>query len=104
MKKGDKIIIACVVLAVLISVVAIIFSSAAGTTVIVQQNNQTVYKGSLLKDDVVKLQSNTIIIKNGEVYMQSATCKNQICVKHKKISAKGETIICLPNRVTVEIK
>lgn len=104
MKKGDKVIIACVALAVIISIVAIIFSSAAGTTVIVKQNNQTVYKGSLLKDDNVELSDNTIIIENGEVYMQSATCKNQICVKHKKISAKGETIICLPNRVTVEIK
>lgn len=104
MKKGDIVIIACVALTVIISIVAIIFSSAAGTTVIVKQNNQTVYKGSLLKDDRVELSDNTVIIENGEVYMQSATCKNQICVKHKKISAKGETIICLPNRVTVEIK
>lgn len=104
MKKGDKVIIACVTFAVIASVVAIIFSSAAGTTVIVQQNNQTVYKGSLSSDDKVVLSGNTIVIENGEVYMQSATCKNQVCVKHQKISAKGETIICLPNRVTVEIK
>ena len=104
MKKGDKIISACVALAALISSFAIIFSSAAGTTVIVQQNNKIVFKGSLLKDDTVKLPDNTVIIENGEVYMQSANCKNQICVKHKKISAKGETIICLPNRVTIEIK
>ena len=104
MKKGDIVIVVCIAFAVIISVVAIFCFSGAGTTVTVQENNKIVYKGSLLKDDRVELSGNTVIIENGEVYMQSANCKNQICVKHQKISAKGEAIICLPNRATVEIK
>ena len=36
--------------------------------------------------------------------MESSTCKNQICVEHGKISLKGDSIVCLPNRVVVEIE
>ena len=45
-----------------------------------------------------------LIIKDGEVYMQEADCPNQICVHHSPISHKGETIVCLPNRVIIEIR
>ena len=44
-----------------------------------------------------------MIIKDGEVYMQEADCPNQICVHHAPISHKGETIVCLPNRIIIEI-
>lgn len=46
---------------------------------------------------------NHIIIKNGTVQMASSNCKNQICVKEGRISHTKETIVCLPNRVLVEI-
>jgi len=45
----------------------------------------------------------TLVINKGEVYMESADCPNQICVHHSRISRKGETIVCLPNRVVIEI-
>ena len=45
-----------------------------------------------------------LIIKEGEAYMQEADCPNQICVRHSPISHKGETIVCLPNRVIIEIR
>ena len=44
-----------------------------------------------------------MVIDGAEVYMESADCPNQICVHHSSISHKGETIICLPNRVVIEI-
>jgi hypothetical protein len=45
-----------------------------------------------------------LIIKDGEAYMQEADCPNQICVHHSPVSHKGETIVCLPNRVIIEIR
>lgn len=45
-----------------------------------------------------------LIIKDGEAYMQEADCPNQICVHHSPVSNKGETIVCLPNRVIIEIR
>ena len=44
------------------------------------------------------------VIQNGEVFMENSNCKNQICVKHKKISRSGESIICLPNKVIIQTK
>lgn len=104
MKKGDFIVIGA-----LCAVAAIIFlilnlSSKPSVTVTVSQNNKIVYEGKIDEDKQIKLESNTVVIKNGEVFMKEATCKNQICVKHKKISKSGESIVCLPNRVTVQTK
>lgn len=45
-----------------------------------------------------------LVIKDGEAYMQEADCPNQICVHHSPVSHKGETIVCLPNRVIIEIR
>ena len=46
---------------------------------------------------------NIVIIEDNTVYMDYSNCKNQICVNTGKISQTGETIVCLPNSVIVEI-
>lgn len=47
---------------------------------------------------------NTVAIKGGRVTVSSASCKNQVCVKHGSISKNGESIVCLPNRLIVTIE
>lgn len=47
--------------------------------------------------------ANILTIEDGLVYMESADCPDQICVNTGKISLLNQTIICLPNRVVVEI-
>lgn len=46
---------------------------------------------------------NHIIIKDGVVSMASSDCSNQICVNTKPISHTKDSIVCLPNKVVVEI-
>ena len=48
--------------------------------------------------------SNTVVIENGTVYMKDADCPDKLCEKTGKISKNGETIVCLPHRVVVEIQ
>lgn len=48
--------------------------------------------------------TNTVVIENGTVYMTEADCPDKICVNTGKISKIGETIVCLPHRVVVEIQ
>ena len=48
--------------------------------------------------------TNTVVIENGIVYMTEADCPDKICVNTGKISKIGETIVCLPHRVVVEIQ
>ena len=47
---------------------------------------------------------NIVEIKDGEVSVTGASCKNQVCVRHGAISRAGESIVCLPNRLVVTIE
>ncbi len=47
---------------------------------------------------------NTLVIKDGKVYVEYASCPDGICAAHKPISREGESIVCLPNRVVVSVK
>lgn len=47
--------------------------------------------------------TNTLVIEDGQAYISEATCPDGLCVKTGHIHATGQSIICLPNRVVVEI-
>lgn len=47
---------------------------------------------------------NLVVIRDETVYVVEADCVDKICVKHKPISNTGETIICLPHQLVVEVK
>ena len=104
MKKGDFIV--CGIICALAGVLAVIFllCKSNGNAVKVKVDNKTVAEYPLNIDREVQLEHNTFIIKDGEVFMSSADCKNQVCVKTGKISKRGECIVCLPNRVILEIE
>ena len=46
---------------------------------------------------------NTLVIEKKKVFMKDANCPDKICEGHSKISFKGETIVCLPHKVVIEI-
>ena len=46
---------------------------------------------------------NDITIKDGQVSMTFSDCRNQICVESGSISQTKDTIVCLPNKVVIEI-
>jgi hypothetical protein len=46
---------------------------------------------------------NTLVIENNKAFMKDANCPDKICEGHSKISYKGETIVCLPHKVVIEI-
>lgn len=103
MKKGDLIIVLSVLLAAAICFGFVFFGGNTGKKVKISQNNKGVYSGILSEDKTIDLGTNKVEIKNGKIKMVHANCKNQICVNHKEISKKGESIICLPNKIIVEI-
>lgn len=47
---------------------------------------------------------NKITIKDGAVSMSFSDCHGQDCVNQHAISKTGESIVCLPNKVVLEIK
>ncbi len=104
MKKGDIIVIASVVTAFVLSLLLWLPFSKQGSRVIIKQDNEIIYKKSIYINHNVTTDTNTIVIKDGVVYMGDASCKNQVCAKSGKISKKGESILCLPNKTIVTIE
>ena len=43
------------------------------------------------------------IDKEGKAYMSGADCPDKLCVKQKAISKKGESIVCLPHKLVVQV-
>ncbi len=63
-----------------------------------------------LAEDLVKAVSyeeehyNLLLIENGKVSVSDADCPDQLCVKQRSISKNGESIICLPHRLVVQVE
>ena len=47
---------------------------------------------------------NTFEVKDGYVSITDASCPDQICVNHSRISKKNETIVCLPDKVVITVE
>ena len=47
--------------------------------------------------------SNILVIESGKAYVRYASCPDGLCKNQGRISMKGERIVCLPNRVMIEI-
>lgn len=47
--------------------------------------------------------NNKIQVKNGEIAVVEANCKDQIDVQRGCISKTGETIVCLPHNLVIEV-
>ncbi|MBR6473731.1 MAG: NusG domain II-containing protein [Firmicutes bacterium] len=108
MKKADIILLILIVAAGLIISFGPLAKEAGGTDVRVTLNGDTYGIYSLFEDQTIEIESdghrNVIIIEDGTARMESSTCKNQICVDHGRISLIGDSIVCLPNRVVIEIE
>lgn len=104
MKKADLKLIITLAAVGLIVLAVVLLCSERGKTVVITQNNKQIYSGSLDEDKTIDLKTNVVEIKDGFVEVKKADCKNQICVKHKKINKKGEQIACIPNKVLITVE
>ncbi len=108
-KLRNDILLAAVI--VILAVAGFLTASALkseGSFVSVKIDGKEEYRYPL-GEDVRKIIStgngdeNVLVIKNGEAFIESANCKDKICVEHRKIKNTGESIVCLPHKVVIEI-
>ncbi|MCD8300957.1 MAG: NusG domain II-containing protein [Clostridiales bacterium] len=110
-KIGRKeIILLAVIFAVLLMVLLIFVlrDRDSGNVVRVTVDGETFGDYDLTEDQEIEIVSggkvtNTLVIEDGEADMIEADCPDQICVNMSPISAEKETIICLPNKIVVEV-
>lgn len=106
-KKADVILaIILVVLGISASVFSVM-NVSDGQAVVIYVDGNEFGRYDLAKDQSIEVKqqdhSNEIIIKDGSVSMIFSDCKNQVCVNTGEISKTSQSIVCLPNKVMVEI-
>lgn len=108
MKSNDKhLILGILIFTILIA--GIFCFRGIGKEVIISRDGEELYRFSLVEEAHLSLeaepgQTNEVEIHGGQVFVSSASCPDQICVHQGKISKKGETIVCLPHKLVIEIK
>lgn len=113
-KNNDKLISIgdIVLLFIIISLCAgmiIIFglNKTKGKTVRISVDGEKVKTMALDEDYEYRVETpqghNIVVVKDGVVRVTEADCPDKICVNHKPVSDIGETIICLPHKVVVEV-
>ena len=82
-------------------------SSDQVTQLLVSRGGEQISSYYLDQDRMIELKEfgvNMVLeIKNGRVRVASSDCRQQLCVRHGWISRPREALLCLPNRVTVEL-
>ncbi len=80
----------------------------AGSRVQLQVNGKMYGTYSLEKEQAVPVSvhgkvTNTLQIADGKAKMVEADCPDQLCIHQRAIAKRGETIVCLPNKVVAEV-
>lgn len=105
MKKKDFILIGAIVVVIAIAIAVLSLTKKDGAYVVVKVDGNEVARYSLSQDGEYQLNggTNVLRIEGGKAYLVSANCPDHLCVKQGKVSKSGETITCLPNRLTVTV-
>ena len=101
----DIIVIAALLILSLSVILIISLTRKDGATVTVTVDGVTVAEYPLEKDGVYTLNggSNILTIENGTARMSDSSCPDHICENKGKIKYVGQTIVCLPNKLTVTV-
>lgn len=110
-KKNDLILIAILLLITLTAYFGMKFYQGANTKnavalVTIDGEEYGRYPLDIDTQERVELPDgsyNLLVIAEGEADVTEASCPDEICVNHKAISKKSESIVCLPNKVVIEI-
>ena len=76
-----------------------------GAALVVRVNGSEVARYALTETGDYPLNggTNVLHIENGSAWLTDADCPDKLCVKQGKIQYTGQTITCLPNRLTVTV-
>ena len=115
-KRGDVIVVLLLMLGSFLPLG--IFSYVQATAdhsnmqVVVQANGEIVHVFDLVDDGKTETfhfeddhgHSNTIVRTGMTVSMTEATCTDQVCVRMSDVALVGDTILCLPHKLLVEVR
>lgn len=107
-KKADVILAAALIVTGLVMSWFFTAGQSDGSELVITRAGKVFGTYSLTEDRTIEVRQdshiNKITIKNGKVSMSFSDCHGQDCVKQHAISRTGESIVCLPNKIMLEIR
>jgi hypothetical protein len=103
-RKSDIILTAVIVSFCIAAAAFLFFMRSGGETVQIYRDGELFAERSLNKDETVNVDGMMdVVIKNGSVHVENSVCPSGVCEHSGAVSKKGESIICLPNKILIKI-
>lgn len=107
--KADVILLSVIFFILILWVIFSFVFKKEGVSVVVTVEGKEYQTVPLSKDQEIEVKKdgtviNRVSIHEGKADMTEATCPDKLCVHQKPVSKSGETIVCLPHEVVVEVK
>lgn len=112
MKKNDVILLAALIVAALAGFGGVSLYSKLSTRepqAVAYLDGEEQGRYPLSEDTTVEIRQtdgsyNILQIQNGKAEITAASCPDKVCVNHRPVGGQGESLVCLPNKVVVEIE
>ena len=104
--KPDVIVVAAILFVALVSLILIFVLRKPGGVAVVEVGGEVVGEYPLYQNGVYPLNggTNVLVIENGVAYLSYSNCPDHTCERTGKIRFVGQTIVCLPNKLSVTVK
>lgn len=95
-----------VVLCLLLPVVLSVVGKNKEKTVVVTLEGEIVKECNLDENVSFSPDSGKTLVKveNGKAYIEKSDCPDGLCMDMKKAQNNGDSVVCVPNKVTVTVK
>ena len=110
MKRGDVVILILALLLCAAPLLMLLPTPSAPTRAVVRQNGAVLCTLPLGVDTEKEILSpdgsgfNLVRVQSGTVCIADADCSDRTCVRMGAISRAGETLVCLPHRLTITLE
>lgn len=107
-RRNDWYLIGIILLVGVGLLVVLLLTQKKGKIAVVSLNGNVILEQSLEQDCQIPIQTeqgyNLFQVQDGTAIVAEADCRDQICVNHTAVSKKGESIVCLPHGLVIEIQ
>lgn len=102
----DIIVVALLLLVSISLLIVTLTKKEQGNFVSVEIDGEVIAEYPLSQNGVFSLNggTNTLVIEDGAAYVSYSNCPDHTCERTGKIRYVGQTIICLPNRITIAVR
>lgn len=108
--RNDIILAVVIILIATVGLLLFVLNREQGSTVSVKIDGVQIASYPLSENKEIQIKTgdndehiNVLVIKDGKASISEADCPDKICVETREATFVGETIVCLPHKLVIEI-